>query len=116
MWNKITDIIDAEEIHIIYDGYLKNYLKEHERLRRTVEVEPIEYPNLSRQSPKPEQLERFGPVQLKRSTYTVSPGCSLLRSSKTAGSEAYVVVAILRMIGYKTVKCFVKKHIHSNLK
>ena len=99
MWNKITDIIDAEEIDIIYDGYLKTYLKGHERLRRTVEVERIEYANLSRQSPKPEQLERFGAVQLTRSTYKVSPGCSLLRSSKTAGSEAYVVVPILRLIG-----------------
>ena len=70
MSNKITDIIDAEEIHIIYDSYLKKSLKRHERLRRTAEVEPIEFANLSRQSPKPEQLERFGPVQLTRSTYT----------------------------------------------
>ena len=64
-----------------------------------MEVKSIEYANLSRQSPKPEQLERFGAVQLTRSTYKVSPGCSLLRSSKTAGSEAYVVVPILRLIG-----------------
>ena len=59
MWKTITNIAEADEIHIVYDSYLENSLKGHERLRRSAEVEPIEFVNLSKQSPVPVQLERF---------------------------------------------------------
>ena len=59
MSNKITDIADEHEIHIIYNSYLENSLKGHERLRRTAEVESIEFVNLSKQSTVPVQIERF---------------------------------------------------------
>ena len=50
MWKKITDIADADEIHIVYGSYLEISLKWHEQLRRTAEVEPIQFVNLSRLS------------------------------------------------------------------
>ena len=51
MWKKIIDIADADEIHIVYGSYLENSLRGHEWLRRTLEVELIEFVNLSRQFP-----------------------------------------------------------------
>ena len=53
MWKKITDIADADKMHIVYNRYFENSLKKHELLRRTTEVKPIEFVNLSRQSPVP---------------------------------------------------------------
>ena len=50
MWKKITDIADADEIHIVYGSYLEISLKWHEQLRRIAEVEPIQFVNLSRLS------------------------------------------------------------------
>ena len=57
-WKKIPDIANADEIHIVYESFLENSLKGHERLR-TEGVEPIKFVNPSRQSPVPVQLERF---------------------------------------------------------
>ena len=59
MWKTITHIAEADEIHIVYDSYLENSLKGHERSRRSAEVETVEFVNLSQQSPVPVQLERF---------------------------------------------------------
>ena len=59
MWKKITDMTDADEMHTVYDNYLENSLKRHERLRKTAKTEPIEFVNLSRQSPVHVQLECF---------------------------------------------------------
>ena len=59
MWKKITDIADADKMHIVYNRYFENSLKKHEMLRRTTEVKPIEFVNLSRQSPVPMQPKHF---------------------------------------------------------
>ena len=53
MWKKITDIADADKMHIVYNRCFENSLKRHELLRRTAEVKPIEFVTLSRQSPVP---------------------------------------------------------------
>ena len=97
MWKKVTDIADADEIHMVYNSYLENSPKGHERLKRTAEAEPISFVNLSRQS------------------YKVSPESSLLRCPKSVGSQWSLVVVLLRLITYETLKCFTKMQIHSNL-
>ena len=60
MSKKITDIADADKINIVYKSYLEYSLRGYERLRKSAKLEPIESLNLSRQSPVPVQLERFG--------------------------------------------------------
>ena len=60
MSKKITDIADADKINIVYKSYLEYSLRGYERLRKSAKLEPTESLNLSRQSPVPVQLERFG--------------------------------------------------------
>ena len=97
MWKKVTDVADADEIHMVYNSYLENSPKGHERLKRTAKVEPTSFVNLSRQS------------------YKVSPESSLLRCPKSVGSQWSLVVVLLRLKSYKTLKCFTEMQIHSNL-
>ena len=44
---------------IVYDSYIDDSIKEAEHIRRAKESDPLEYIDLSLQSPLPVQLDRF---------------------------------------------------------
>ena len=50
-WNLIKSTADANHIHIVYDSYLKEPIKESKWIHRSAEVDPLEYINLSVLSP-----------------------------------------------------------------
>ena len=82
MWKKIADITDANKIHIIYESYFEKFLKGLEPLRRTPDVEPIEFIKLPRQSPVPAPLHHFCCCLVNKITYKISPGSFLLTCLK----------------------------------
>ena len=46
-WNLIKSTIDANRIHIVYDSYLEETIKESVRIHSSAEVGPPEYISLS---------------------------------------------------------------------
>ena len=46
-WNLIKSTIDANRIHIVYDSYLEETIKESVRIHSSAEVGPLEYISLS---------------------------------------------------------------------
>ena len=59
IWKSMTSVSKFETIHIVYDSYIDDSIKEAERIRRAKECDPLEYIDLSLQSPLPVQLDRF---------------------------------------------------------
>ena len=59
MWKSMTSVSKFDTIHIVYDSYIDDSIKEAERIRRAKESDPLEYIDLSLQSPLPVQLDRF---------------------------------------------------------
>ena len=59
MWKSMTSVSKFDTIHIVYDSYIDDSIKEAERIRRAKESDPLEYIDLSLQSPLPVQLGRF---------------------------------------------------------
>ena len=59
MWKRTSFISQAGMIHMVYDSYIEGSIKDCERLRRAEETEPLEFVNLTGNSPLPVQLNRF---------------------------------------------------------
>ena len=59
MWKIIRFISKADTIHIVYDSYIEGSIKDYERVGRAQETEPLEFVNLTRNSPLPVQFNRF---------------------------------------------------------
>lgn len=114
MWKKIADITDANKIHIIYESYFEKFLKGLEPLRRTPDVEPIEFIKLPRQSPVPAPLHHFCCCLVNKINLQNISWKFFADMSKTVGSQWYLVVVLFRLIADKTVKYFVKMYIHLN--
>ena len=55
----ISKIGKATQIDIVYDSYIENSIKDSERRRRSSDIEPVEYVNLSLDSPSPVEIDRF---------------------------------------------------------
>ena len=60
LWTLIQySAVGSKSLHIVYDSYLEDSIKECERMRRNAEIEPLEYVELSLSSPIPVQIKRF---------------------------------------------------------
>ena len=59
MWKSMTSVSKFDTIHRVYESYIDDSIKEAERNRRAKESDPLEYIDLSLQSPLPVQLDRF---------------------------------------------------------
>ena len=59
MWKLMTSVSKFDTIHIVYDSYIDDSIKEAERIRRAKESDPLEYIDISLQSQLPVQLDRF---------------------------------------------------------
>ena len=59
MWKSMTSVSKFDTIHIVYDSYIDDSIKEAEGIKRAKESDPLEYTDLSLQSPLPVQLDRF---------------------------------------------------------
>ena len=59
MWKSMTSVSKFDTIHRVYESYIDDSIKEAERIRRAKESDPLEYIDLSLQSPLPVQLDRF---------------------------------------------------------
>ena len=49
----------TEEIDIVYDSYVEDSIKECERIRRSIDIEPLEFVNLRSTTAIPVQMDRF---------------------------------------------------------
>ena len=53
LWQSVVSISIFDTIHIVYDSYTDDSIKECERMRRSTEVDPLEYVKLTGRSPVP---------------------------------------------------------------
>ena len=58
MWKSMT-LIPFDTIHVVCNSYIDDSIKEAKCIRRAKESDPLEYIDLSLQSPLPVQLDRF---------------------------------------------------------
>ena len=59
VWKSTTSVSKFDTIHIVYDSYIGDSIKEAKCIRRAKESDPVEYIDLSLQSQLPVQLDRF---------------------------------------------------------
>ena len=59
LWQSVVSISIFDTIHIVYDSYTDDSIKECERMSRSAEVDPLEYVKLTGRSPVPVQIDRF---------------------------------------------------------
>ena len=122
MWKTITHIAEANEIHIVYDSYLENSLKGHERSRRSAEVEPLEFVNLSQQSPVPVQLERFWACSVNKVNLRSIPRKFFAEMSQSCGMTVVLSSCVTDTDGLHNCEMFcgdahsLKPELHSEIK
>ena len=57
MWKSMTSVSKFDTINIVYDSYIDDLIKEAECIRREKESDPLEYIDLSLQSPLPVKID-----------------------------------------------------------
>ena len=114
MRKKIPDIADADELHIFYGSYLDNFPKGHERLKRTAEVEPTSFVNLSRQSPAPVQLERFWTCSVNKVKLQSISRKFFVEISQISGITVVPSSCVTQTDSLRNFEMFTEIHIHSN--
>ena len=57
MWKSMTSVSKFDTINIVYDSYIDDLIKEAECIRHEKESDPLEYIDLSLQSPLPVKID-----------------------------------------------------------